>query len=67
MTLHQGGIEAIFRDSMKSLGVEVEQSTFPTAIELSTDEVELADPTSHPVKVGYFYSHLGIYSQGNFR
>lgn len=36
---------------MKSLGVEVERSTAPTHIELSTDEAELADPTSHPVKV----------------
>ena len=42
---------------MKSLGVEVERSTFPTDIELSTDEAELADPTSHPVKVSYFYPH----------
>ncbi|KAG8221073.1 putative phenol hydroxylase [Butyriboletus roseoflavus] len=49
--LHQGVIETIFSDSMKSLGVEVERSTFPTDIELSTDEAELADPTSHPVKV----------------
>ncbi|KAG8221072.1 putative phenol hydroxylase [Butyriboletus roseoflavus] len=49
--LHQGIIESMFLDSMKSLGVEVERSTFPTDIELSTDEAELADPTSHPVKV----------------
>ncbi|KAG9313144.1 putative monooxygenase [Chiua virens] len=51
LALHQGGIESIFLDSMKSLGVEVERSTMPTAIELSTDEAELANPTSHPVKV----------------
>ncbi|KIJ21010.1 hypothetical protein PAXINDRAFT_66286 [Paxillus involutus ATCC 200175] len=51
LALHQGGIESIFLDSMKALGVEVERSTMPTAIELSSDESELADPTSHPVKV----------------
>ncbi|KAF8141461.1 FAD binding domain-containing protein [Boletus edulis] len=51
LALHQGGIESIFLDSMKSLGVEVERSTIPTEIKLSTDEAELADPTSHPVKV----------------
>lgn len=39
---------------MKSRGVEVERSTMPTHIELSTDEAELADPTSHPVKVSHF-------------
>ncbi|KAH7906198.1 hypothetical protein BJ138DRAFT_1223476 [Hygrophoropsis aurantiaca] len=33
------------------LAVEVERSTLPTAIELCTDEAELADPTSHPVRV----------------
>ncbi|KAH7915247.1 FAD binding domain-containing protein [Hygrophoropsis aurantiaca] len=51
LALHQGGIEAIILDSMSALGVEVERSTLPTAIELSTDEAELADPTSHPVRV----------------
>ncbi|KIJ65494.1 hypothetical protein HYDPIDRAFT_88033 [Hydnomerulius pinastri MD-312] len=51
LALHQGGIEAIFLDSMQALGVEVERSTQPTSIELSSDEAELADPTSHPVKV----------------
>ncbi|KAF8555667.1 hypothetical protein OG21DRAFT_1410564 [Imleria badia] len=51
LALHQGGIESIFLDSMKSHGVEVERSTMPIHIELSTDEAELADPTSHPVKV----------------
>ncbi|KAG2114120.1 FAD binding domain-containing protein [Suillus clintonianus] len=49
--LHQGAIEAIFIDSMKALGVEVERSTIPTSIELSKDENELTDPTSHTVRV----------------
>ncbi|KAG0700774.1 FAD binding domain-containing protein [Suillus ampliporus] len=51
LALHQGAIESIFLDSMKSLGVEVERSTIPTSIELSKDENELTDPTSHPVRV----------------
>ncbi|KAH7890913.1 FAD binding domain-containing protein [Phlebopus sp. FC_14] len=51
LALHQGGIEAIFLDSMEELGVKVERSTQPTSIELSSDEAELADPSSHPVKV----------------
>ncbi|KAG1737791.1 FAD binding domain-containing protein [Suillus lakei] len=50
-TLHQGAIEAIFLDSMTALGVEVERSTTPISIELSKDENELTDPTSHPVRV----------------
>ena len=45
---------------MKSLGVEVERTTFPTHVELSTDEAELADPTSHPVKVNHFCPHQCI-------
>ncbi|KAG2128294.1 FAD binding domain-containing protein [Suillus clintonianus] len=49
--LHQGAIEAIFLDSMKALGVEVERSTIPTSIELSKNENELTDPTSHAVRV----------------
>jgi phenol 2-monooxygenase len=36
---------------MKELGVTVERSTRPTSIELSEDENELMDPTSHPVRV----------------
>lgn len=56
---------------MKLLGVEVERSTIPTHIELSTEEAELADPTSYPVKVNHFYPHQCIVhalnSWGNFR
>lgn len=51
LALHQGAIEAIFLDSMKTRGVEVQRSTRPTEIELSNDAAELVDPTSYPVKV----------------
>lgn len=51
MALHQGAIEAIFLDSMKALGVEVERSTIPTSIEVSKDENELTDSASYPVRV----------------
>ncbi|KAH9944956.1 FAD binding domain-containing protein [Epithele typhae] len=51
ITLHQGAIEAIFLDSMRTRGVEVERPIVPTAIEISESEAELKDPTSHPIKV----------------
>ncbi|PCH36424.1 hypothetical protein WOLCODRAFT_140412 [Wolfiporia cocos MD-104 SS10] len=51
LTLHQGGTEAIFLDSMAALGVHVERPVVPTSIELSTVEEELKDPNSHAVKV----------------
>ncbi|PCH36421.1 hypothetical protein WOLCODRAFT_108689 [Wolfiporia cocos MD-104 SS10] len=51
LTLHQGGIEAIFLDSMASLGVRVERPIIPTSIELPTVDAELKDPNSHAVKV----------------
>ncbi|EIW75095.1 hypothetical protein CONPUDRAFT_85427 [Coniophora puteana RWD-64-598 SS2] len=51
LALHQAGIESIFLDSMKNLGVEVERSTVPTKIELSSDEALLNDPQSYPVRV----------------
>ncbi|KZT67328.1 hypothetical protein DAEQUDRAFT_673415 [Daedalea quercina L-15889] len=50
-TLHQGGIEAIFLDSMASMGLEVERPVVPSLIEVSKDEAELKDPQAHPVKV----------------
>ncbi|KDQ61457.1 hypothetical protein JAAARDRAFT_150177 [Jaapia argillacea MUCL 33604] len=51
MTLRQGSIEDIFLNSMASKGVEVERSTVPTHIELSTDDALLQDPQSYAVKV----------------
>ncbi|KIL65347.1 hypothetical protein M378DRAFT_77050 [Amanita muscaria Koide BX008] len=51
-TLDQGSIETIFRESMKTAGVEVEQPIEPTSIQLTTDDPKvLKDPTSHPVRV----------------
>ncbi|TDL26709.1 hypothetical protein BD410DRAFT_825808 [Rickenella mellea] len=51
ITLHQGAIEAIFLDSLRTKGVEIDRPIQPTAIELSTNEEELKDPHSHPIKV----------------
>ena len=50
MTLHQGAIEAIFLDSMRDMGLEVERPIVPTALELSADATLLADPNSYSVK-----------------
>jgi len=51
VTLHQGEIEAIFLDSMKAHGLEVERPVVPEAIEVSDDEKKLASGESYPVKV----------------
>lgn len=52
MTRHQGGTEALFRDAMKPKGLEVEQSTVPTVLELSSsDPSDLKDTSAHLVKV----------------
>ncbi|KZS94662.1 hypothetical protein SISNIDRAFT_452748 [Sistotremastrum niveocremeum HHB9708] len=50
-TLHQGAIESIFLDSMKSRGLFVERPVAPVALEWSQDENQLQDPTSYPVTV----------------
>ncbi|KAF8555663.1 hypothetical protein OG21DRAFT_1438464 [Imleria badia] len=51
ITLHQGAIEAIFLDSMRDRGVEVERPRQPLEIEISEDVDELSSPSSYPVKV----------------
>lgn len=51
MTLHQGAIEAIFLDTMRSMGLEVDRPAIPTSLEISTNEKELLDPQAYPVKV----------------
>ncbi|EJC99941.1 uncharacterized protein FOMMEDRAFT_22425 [Fomitiporia mediterranea MF3/22] len=51
VTLHQGGIEAIFLDSMREQGVHVERPVQPAVMTLSEDDAELESPESHPVKV----------------
>ncbi|KAF8270632.1 FAD binding domain-containing protein [Lactarius quietus] len=50
-TLHQGEIEAIFLDSMKKEGLQVERPIVPIALQISEDPRELADPHAYPVKV----------------
>lgn len=50
--MHQGDIESIFIDSMASMGLRTDRPVAPSSIEVSTDEAELMDPTSNPVKVG---------------
>ncbi|KAJ7251355.1 FAD binding domain-containing protein [Mycena rebaudengoi] len=49
ITLHQGAIEQIFLDSMRSMGVEVSRPVIPTQIEL--DQSALQDPTAHVARV----------------
>nr|VWO96612.1 p-hydroxybenzoate hydroxylase [Ganoderma boninense] len=51
VTRHQGGIEALFRDSMAKKGVIVERPVIPTAIELSNGESGLENHKTYPVKV----------------
>ncbi|KAM5530945.1 hypothetical protein V8D89_015390 [Ganoderma adspersum] len=51
VTRHQGGIQALFRDSMSTKGVVVEQPMIPTSIELSHEKSEYEDPKAYPVKV----------------
>lgn len=50
LTLHQGAIEAIFLDSMREMGLEVDRPIVPASLELSTDEKVLGDPNSYAVK-----------------
>ncbi|KAF7294370.1 hypothetical protein HMN09_01166300 [Mycena chlorophos] len=49
ITLHQGAIEAIFLDSMRSLGVEVDRPITPTHLEI--DPTLSSDPKAHAVHV----------------
>lgn len=49
--LHQGGIEAVFLDSMRSLGVEVDRPIKPISIQLNGDPAILDDRASYPVRV----------------
>ncbi|EMD39328.1 hypothetical protein CERSUDRAFT_82057 [Gelatoporia subvermispora B] len=51
VTLHQGAIEAIFLDSLSSMGVSVERPIIPTAVELDQNPIVLKDPQSHPIKI----------------
>ncbi|KAJ7625499.1 FAD binding domain-containing protein [Roridomyces roridus] len=49
VTLHQGAIEAMFLDSMKSMGVEVSRPIVPT--ELSLNEDLVGDPEAYAARV----------------
>ncbi|KAF4569561.1 hypothetical protein EYR40_008541 [Pleurotus pulmonarius] len=57
-TLHQGAIEAIFHDSMRSMGVQVDRPTVPESIQMSQDADVLKDPTAYPVRVRVVLKHL---------
>ncbi|KAI9062575.1 hypothetical protein FKP32DRAFT_1573679 [Trametes sanguinea] len=50
-TLHQGAIETIFHDDMKTEGLGIDRPTIPVSIEVSEDQAELEDPHAYPVKV----------------
>lgn len=50
-TLHQGAIEAIFHDSMRSMDVQVDRPTIPESIQISQDVDVLKDPEAYPVRV----------------
>ncbi|KAJ3002531.1 hypothetical protein NUW54_g5798 [Trametes sanguinea] len=52
-TLHQGAIEAIFHDDMKTEGLGIDRPTIPVSIEVSEDQAELEDPHAYPVKVRF--------------
>ncbi|EIW58484.1 uncharacterized protein TRAVEDRAFT_47634 [Trametes versicolor FP-101664 SS1] len=49
--LHQGRVEAIFLDDMKSRGLVVDRPAVPTSIELSDEEAARSYPKAYPVKV----------------
>jgi phenol 2-monooxygenase len=51
--LHQGEIEAIFLDSMKKEGLQVERPIVPIAFQISEETRELADPHAYPIKVNF--------------
>ena len=48
---HQGGIEALFHDSMATKGLVVQRPVVPTSIELPRVESDLGNPNAYPVKV----------------
>ena len=52
--MRQGEIEAIFLDSMKKEGLEVERPIVPISLKMSDDPKELGDPHAYPVKVWNF-------------
>lgn len=53
ITLHQGAIEAMFLDSMRTQGVEVDRGIVPTSMHILKDPKLLQDPASYPVQVSH--------------
>ena len=51
MNLYQGGVEDIFLESMRNMGLEVQRATMPTSIEFTSDDVIMDDSFEHVVKV----------------
>ncbi|KAK0466825.1 FAD binding domain-containing protein [Desarmillaria tabescens] len=51
VTLHQGAIEAIFLDSLRSMGIQVERPVVPISMEITEDVTERRDPNAHAVRV----------------
>ena len=60
VTLHQGDIEAIFVDSMRESGLEIERSRQPSSLVLSEDEKEIESFDGYPVKVVSFYKYAPL-------
>ena len=51
VTLHQGEIEAIFLDSLRANGREIERPIIPTEIKLNEDSEVISKLDTYPVKV----------------
>lgn len=51
VTLHQGAIESIFLDCLRSMGHEVERPVVPESLEISDNRDALKDPQARAVKV----------------
>ncbi|OCB87643.1 hypothetical protein A7U60_g5169 [Sanghuangporus baumii] len=51
ITLHQGAIEAIFLDSMRQYGLQIDRPVIPTAIKLDDRPEVLESLDSYPVEV----------------
>jgi phenol 2-monooxygenase len=64
--LHQGEIEAIFLDSMRKEGLEVERPIVPIDLQISDDPRELEDPRAYPVKVRNFLIAVGVPQRSSF-
>ncbi|KAG8883883.1 hypothetical protein FRB97_005721 [Tulasnella sp. 331] len=57
VTLHQGAIENIFKDSMKAYGCQVDRPLQPVELQISEDVKELLDPDAYPIKVTIYQAN----------